>query len=300
MIYTNQIFKNIVTMEIYTSDMIQRISDAETNISDIYLPSKDLTIATLSDKVYGTNLIESVKIYPLDENNVKIVEIVTSDIYGRKIKIIQRVRVTTTIQRRNKYIERRRKTFKRFGVCSNQIGIEPGITMTGDDINIMVTFNKKDSNSNTATPKTRLVCRNCGMVDQHFTMKCPNKISKILSKEEDTTVPPITNKNKYVPPHLKHKTNSETDGVEGNRRNRENNIKLSNFSEDVTEDDLYELICKSVCDPKRVFIVKDKKTQKSKGYAYISFYNKQDTNKALEVLNGKGFNYCILQATTTN
>jgi len=293
-------------METYNGNMIQRISDSETNISEIYIPSKKLIVATLNDKTYGINLINHVNVYPVDENNIKVVEIFTTDIFDKKIKVTQQVKVSITTRRVNIHVERRKKIAK-FGLARNHMGPEPGVTITGEDISIITTFDKLDKKETSLkdAPKAGLVCRNCGEVNKHLTFKCPVKhliqsIEKFESKELPPP-PPKSNKNVYVPPHLKRNLNNDNDFGEMKRKDRENNIKLSNFSEDVTEDDLHDLLYNSGLDkPKRIFIVIDKKTKNSRGYAYISFYTKKESQEAIRVLNNKGFSYCILTATEAN
>ena len=95
---------------------------------------------------------------------------------------------------------------------------------------------------------------------------------------------------------MKNKDNSGDD----KRPPRENNIKLTNLPSHITDDDLYYFIYDNAREPKRVFIVRDKKTKESKGYAFISFYNKEDYEIGLKNLNDKGYNYCMIKATPAN
>ena len=69
---------------------------------------------------------------------------------------------------------------------------------------------------------------------------------------------------------------------------------MSNLSEDTQEVDVQDLF--RVFGPvHRVHLAKNKYTQMSKGFAYVSFYNRPDAEKALEKLNGHGYDNLILR-----
>ena len=70
-------------------------------------------------------------------------------------------------------------------------------------------------------------------------------------------------------------------------------LKISNISERTKESDLYEL-CGHFGKIKRVFVVKDSITKKSRGFAFVTFYKKEDTKEALS-LDRYGYDNLILK-----
>ena len=65
-------------------------------------------------------------------------------------------------------------------------------------------------------------------------------------------------------------------------------------SDDTKEQDLADLF--SVFgNIKRVFIVTDKMTKRSKGFGFVSYFNKEDAKRGLENINGIAYDNLILQ-----
>ena len=73
-----------------------------------------------------------------------------------------------------------------------------------------------------------------------------------------------------------------------------NSLRVSNLSEQTTEQDVHELF-NYFGRIQRVFIVRDKITQKSRGFAFITFSNSKDAANALNNLNGYGYDNLILK-----
>lgn len=71
-------------------------------------------------------------------------------------------------------------------------------------------------------------------------------------------------------------------------------LRVSNLSDDTKDRDVQELF-RSFGAVQRVFLAKNKNTGDSKGYAYVSFYNRSEAEKALKHLNGYGYDNLILQ-----
>ena len=96
-------------------------------------------------------------------------------------------------------------------------------------------------------------------------------------------------KSGYIPPH-------QRDGYE-NKDIESYGIRISNIETDYIEDDLWDLLKKSLhLNPIRVKLVVDFKTKNSKGYAFTDFRNKSDYETALEKINGFYLGYSVLLA----
>jgi translation initiation factor 3 subunit G len=72
-----------------------------------------------------------------------------------------------------------------------------------------------------------------------------------------------------------------------------NSVRISNLSEDATENDVQEL-CRNFGPVRRVYLATDKRTGLPRGFAFVDFHNKSDAEKAIETLNGYGYDNLIL------
>mmetsp|Transcript_12839 Transcript_12839/g.30326 ORF Transcript_12839/g.30326 Transcript_12839/m.30326 type:complete len:325 (-) Transcript_12839:1158-2132(-) len=97
---------------------------------------------------------------------------------------------------------------------------------------------------------------------------------------------------KYVPPSARAAMAS---GVKPERRMDDlNTIRVTNISENTTEADLQDLF-KPFGRISRVYLAKDKETLQSRGFAFVSFVNKDDAARAMEKLQGFGYDHLILK-----
>ncbi|XP_026441173.1 eukaryotic translation initiation factor 3 subunit G-like [Papaver somniferum] len=77
------------------------------------------------------------------------------------------------------------------------------------------------------------------------------------------------------------------------RRKEENSVRVTNLSENTREPDLLELFRRFGA-VSRVYIPVDRRTGKSRGFAFVNFVNKVDAERAINVLNGYGYDNLIL------
>jgi len=71
-------------------------------------------------------------------------------------------------------------------------------------------------------------------------------------------------------------------------------VRVSNLPEEATEQDLTELF-KPFGKTLRIFLAKDKSKQTSRGFAFVTFMNKDDAQKAIWGVNDYGYNHLILK-----
>lgn len=96
---------------------------------------------------------------------------------------------------------------------------------------------------------------------------------------------------KYVPPSAR----AGLSGMKSERRPEDlTTIRVTNLSESTTEADLQELF-KRYGRITRVYLAKDKETLQSRGFAFVSFVNQDDAARAMEELQGFGFDHLILK-----
>lgn len=97
---------------------------------------------------------------------------------------------------------------------------------------------------------------------------------------------------KYIPPSQRAALAS---GVKPERRTDDlNTIRVTNISENTTEADLQDLF-KPFGRISRVYLAKDKETLQSRGFAFVSFVNKEDAARAMDKLQGYGYDHLILK-----
>ncbi|KAA8539683.1 hypothetical protein F0562_026375 [Nyssa sinensis] len=145
-----------------------------------------------------------------------------------------------------------------------------------------------------------MVCRTCGKKGDHWTSRCPYKdlappteafIDKPAASE--TTVASGTVKGAYVPPSMRAGAERPA-GSDMRRRNEENSVRVTNLSEDTREPDLLELF-RTFGPVSRVYVAIDQKTGMSRGFGFVNFVNKEDAERAINKLNGYGYDNLILR-----
>ena len=111
---------------------------------------------------------------------------------------------------------------------------------------------------------------------------------------------PAASTGKYVPPSLRQgggttgKSLSERDSSRNTTDRDQNTIRVTNISEDTKEEDLQDLFAR-FGRISRVYLAKDKETLQSRGFAFVSFARREDAQKAMDKLQGYGYDHLILK-----
>lgn len=71
------------------------------------------------------------------------------------------------------------------------------------------------------------------------------------------------------------------------------NIRISNLSESMTENDLEDLVRK-IGPYQKIYLARDRISGLCKGFAYVTFKHRNDAAKAIQLLNGHGYDHLIL------
>jgi translation initiation factor 3 subunit G len=103
---------------------------------------------------------------------------------------------------------------------------------------------------------------------------------------------------KYVPMHMRDGAGSRPlqslgGGGGPGGRGDEYTVRVTNLSEEVTEQDLQELISR-FGHTSRIYLARDRQTQESRGFAFVNFSRRDDAEKCIERLNGHGYANLIL------
>ena len=74
---------------------------------------------------------------------------------------------------------------------------------------------------------------------------------------------------------------------------------MSNLSEDVKDSDLRELF-RRFGGIQRIYLAKDRETRASRGFAFINFFDRGDAQRAIDKLDGHGYDHLILSVGWAN
>ncbi|KAJ1569371.1 translation initiation factor eIF3 subunit g, partial [Cladochytrium tenue] len=259
----------------------------------------------------------------VEEDGIRIVVEIRRDDDGKPIKRIQQV--TTKIRSKtvkvlvNPSIARRRQ-LRKFG---DSAGLKPGpdsnSTSYGDKVFLKLTTTGKglddaapaaDATKVAALANSKIMCRICK--GDHWTSKCPFKDTHqlldapsgagdsmaSLGGADESAVPgssaAAAGGSKYVPPSLRGRgPGAKMDDMPASRRDDFFTLRITNLSEEVTEQDLKDLVGR-FGHTARVFVARDRETNMCKGFAFVSFYSQDDANRCMNALNGFGYDNLIL------
>lgn len=160
----------------------------------------------------------------------------------------------------------------------------------------------------------RITCRYCK--GQHWTNNCPNKdlYEEIerrkdqvdSSKKSEGGVQNTSSDGAYIPPSKRAGATASARGPGTDNAGRsskfdsrygqkeEFTIRVTNLPEEATENDLKELF-KPFGNVSRVFLAKDKNTQQSRGFAFVTFLHKEDAQRAIIGVDNFGYHHLILK-----
>jgi translation initiation factor 3 subunit G len=236
---------------------------------------------------------------------------------GQKVKVTRRIRknvIRTVVNPR----VAERKTWAKFGEEKGKaVGPQTDTTSVGENIVFRPMMNWKASQKTEQDPieqkkatlkDTKIKCRICS--GEHWTSKCPFKDTMAPDGEPDPTgalggpagdegpgAAGSDIKGSYVPPHLRGKAGVTGERMGGGKfQDRDDlaTLRVTNVSEWAEEQDLREMFSR-FGHVQRVFLAKDRETGRAKGFAFISFADREDAAKACERMEGYGYNNLILR-----
>lgn len=100
----------------------------------------------------------------------------------------------------------------------------------------------------------------------------------------------------WVPSSLRARAAGGEGEMMMQKRRDENSVRVTNLSEDVTDEDLLELFG-AFGQVQRVFVAKDRETGESRGFAFINFIHRDEAQRAINKLNGFGYDNLILDVS---
>ncbi|KAI4460793.1 eukaryotic translation initiation factor 3 subunit g [Holotrichia oblita] len=246
------------------------------------------------------------------ENGFKIVTDYKYNDDDKKLKIVRTYKIEKRTVSKSIAL---RKTWKKFGEsATDKPGPNPATTIVSEDVYMQYVTSKEEDNKpedestieklKSLGDKSVVRCRTCGQ--EHWTTKCPWKDTVLIGGKlpDDKKGPAVTTGfntaetgkpggSKYVPPNMRDGAAKRTDSTNMARRDDTTAIRVSNLSESTTENDLEDLV-KPFGPIQKLYLAKDKTTGACKGFAYIHFKFRNDAAKAIQALNGHGYDHLIL------
>ena len=101
----------------------------------------------------------------------------------------------------------------------------------------------------------------------------------------------------YVPPSMRNADGTRNEALA--QRDDSCTVRVSNLSEDVKDSDLRELFRRFGA-IQRIYLAKDRETHQSRGFAFINFFAREDAQRAIDKLDGHGYDHLILSVSWAN
>ncbi|XP_065198414.1 eukaryotic translation initiation factor 3 subunit G-like [Sycon ciliatum] len=241
------------------------------------------------------------------ENNVKTVTTYKRNDDGKVVRVTRTYKIE---KRRVPKAIAQRKHWKKFGQSAHD-GPGPNATTTtvADDVFLTLTTNREqletqdDDSSKSKGLKQAVTCRICK--GEHWTTKCPYKetlgeapVNKDAEAQPGDATPAAAAAaslpgQKYVPPSQRGDRSATGASMGRGRDDNGAGVRVSNLSEETTEQDLQELF-KPFGRISRIYLAKDKITGQSKGFAFVTYYDRDDAARAIRGLQGFGYDHLIL------
>ncbi|KAH6659812.1 eIF-3 RNA-binding subunit [Truncatella angustata] len=241
---------------------------------------------------------------------------------GQKVKTTRRIRLVTHREVVNPRVAQR-KTWAKFGLsASDKVGPQSDTTSVGENIIFRLSTNWKADTKDEAKNaqedalkdklKDKTVkCRICN--GEHFTARCPYKDTMAPVGAEGgadvaagmgdelaaTGGAGAGKKGSYVPPALRNGAGGAGERMGGpggkfGERDDFATLRVTNVSEMAEEGELRDMF-ERFGRVTRVFLAKDRETGMAKGFAFISFVDREDAVKACNKMDGYGFKHLILR-----
>lgn len=254
-----------------------------------------------------------------DENGIKMV-IEYKEREGKTYKVTKRVKQTVVTKWTNKAMTER-KSMPKFGkVVTNDPKEEAmHVQQSQEDVNVefsrkTVTLAAKDDveekffdesiNVCESLFKERKVWTDVNRDKQTDRDADPTGIRALMDEKKIEPIasasgPTPAEGSRYVPPSMRGKDGGgKGDGKGGKdfQQQQEASLRITNLSEDAKEGDLQELFGQ-FGRLQRVYIAKDRETGYPRGFAFITYYNRVDAQKAIDKLHGHGYDNLIMQVS---
>ncbi|KXX79321.1 Eukaryotic translation initiation factor 3 subunit G [Madurella mycetomatis] len=246
---------------------------------------------------------------------------------GQKVKTTRRIRYITHREVVNPRVAERKRWAKFGASAKDPAGPALDTTSVGENIIFRPSINwRKDAKDESKDPNAQAMkdklkdkkvkCRICN--GEHFTARCPYKdtmapigeggAADVAAGMGDELPGPSAGasaagaagagkKGSYVPPALRGGPAGAGERMGGGKYGERDDLatlRVTNVSEMAEESELREMF-ERFGRVTRVFLAKDRDTGLAKGFAFISFADRNDAVKACNKMDGFGFRHLILR-----
>ncbi|CAI7578047.1 unnamed protein product [Penicillium pancosmium] len=234
---------------------------------------------------------------------------------NKKVKVTRRIKTTVVRENVNPQVAERRQWPKFGNEKGHAAGPSFDTTSVGENIVFRPSTNwkaqakeaekeggEKGSIQDQLKDK-KVKCRICS--GEHFTARCPFKDTMAPVEEPTAGGAGDTGeaeagglgagKSSYVPPHMRNGGSGGGDKM-GGRFEKDDlaTLRVTNVSELAEEQELRDLF-ERFGRVTRVFLARDRETQRAKGFAFISYADRSDAESACAKLDGFGYRHLILR-----
>lgn len=223
----------------------------------------------------------------------------TTNSKGQKIKTTTKVRVHTLRSKTPKRVEAR-KNLPRFGDA--HIG-EENVTLPSRDW-ISLEHPNEQLIEDVDDPSLAKTLANFIIKQQETKLRLDMEYDDVIEdRPKDDKIWPDADQSsqqgRYVAPGGRITTGGSSSlaamAATGNDQQSENTIRVSNLTKNVTDEDLLELFS-HFGRVHRVSLPRDKDGNKEpRGFAYIAYVDRKDAEKAMEGLQGYGYDHLIIK-----
>lgn len=273
-----------------------------------------------AEEVEAENQAEADELPPRQEfikDGIKTVVDYYKNDEEKTVKTISKYKIET--KRVSKAVAMRKKLHK-FGHAKNDPpGPNVANTSIGDAIKIQfvrsrggelleLTKNEDDLLAKLVKQGTNLLrCRFCKSSD-HMSAHCPYKdlventmesLENASGGQSEETLRQKEAEEKmksgiYVPVSMRGGPGSAARSSMDTSRRDDFTVRVTNLPDETTDDDLKEMFS-SVGKVQRVFLAKDKATLRCKGFAFVTYCNREDAEKAIHTISGHRYDHLILK-----
>lgn len=219
------------------------------------------------------------------------------DSAGHRVKVSTVMKCVPEVSREPVAIKGRRERMKKFGAAASSVD-ETNVTIQVKDEE-RVTLDDDADEATAANVKEAM--------SEFARKQAMRKLRQKYQLEEDEDEDPaaaaadqsmqsngggVGGKAAYVPPSMRGKEGGQRMAAEDDRDNA--TLRVTNISEDTAEQDL-QMLFSPYGRISRMYLAKDKGTYVSRGFAFISYHDRADAARAMEALQGHGFDHLILK-----